>query len=118
MYSEDIILAQVVQFGTSTTQAPYPTAVSDIPWGLIGLAILLIAGVVVAFFAVRRKLLKDDRNEKASDGVLLEVRVPKENEVEIGVAENMFANLYGIAGQGDGLSKHFTVNNCVSFEMV
>ena len=118
MYSKDLIFAQVTQLGTPSSQSPYPTTMSDIPWGLIILAVILIAGIVVAFLAVRRKLLKDDRNEKASDGVLLEVRVPKGNEVEIGVAESMFANLYGIGGKGDGLAEHFSVNNCVSFEMI
>lgn len=118
MYSKDLIFAQVTQLGTPSSQSPYPTTMSDIPWGLIILAVILIAGIVVAFLAVRRKLLKDDRNEKASDGVLLEVRVPKDNEVEIGVAESMFANLYGIGGKGDGLAEHFSVNNCVSFEMI
>ncbi len=115
MYSEDIIFAQL---SGSTTQAPYPATMSDIPWGLIILTVLLIIGVAVAFLIIRKKLIKGDRNEKASDGVLMEVRVPKENEVEIGVAENMFANLYSIAGKDDGLGKHFSVNNCVSFEMV
>ncbi len=117
MYSEDIVFAQITPSGSSSTQPPYPTAMSDIPWGLIALAVILVAGIVVAFLAVRKKLLKDDRNEKASDGILMEVRVPKGNEIEIGVAESMFANLYGIGGKGDGLAEHFSVNNCVSFEI-
>ncbi|MEJ1731362.1 hypothetical protein SMA90_34070, partial [Escherichia coli] len=59
-----------------------------------------------------------DRNEKASDGVLMEIRVPKGNEVEIGSAEKMFANLYGIGGKADGIAEKFSVSNCVTFEMV
>lgn len=118
MNPEDIIFAQVSEVTGSTTQPPYPTTMSDIPWGLITLAVLLIAGIVAAFFLIRRKLMKSDRNEKANDGVLLEVRVPRDNEIEIGVAENMFANLYGIGGKDDGLGEYFSVNNCVSFEMV
>ncbi len=90
----------------------------EIPWGWIIFALVLIGGLVVAFFLVKKKLIRKDRNEKANDGVLMEVRVPRDNEVEIGVAEQMFANLYGIGGKGDGLAEHFTVGNAVSFEVV
>ena len=48
----------------------------------------------------------------------MEVRVPRDNEIEIGVAEQMFANIYGIGGKAKGLAENFSVNNNVSFEMV
>jgi len=118
MQSEELIFAQISGAGSPSTTPPYPTIMSDIPWGLIALAILLLGGIVLAFFIIRRKLIKGDRNEKASDGVLMEVRIPRDNEIEIGVAENMFANLYGIGGKSEGLGGHFSVNNCVTFEMV
>ncbi|MHC1716633.1 MAG: type IV secretory system conjugative DNA transfer family protein [Candidatus Dojkabacteria bacterium] len=89
-----------------------------IPWGWIIFALVLILSSVVAFLYVRNKLKKKDRNEKASDGVLMEVRVPRNSEVEIGVAEKMFANLYGIGGKADGFAEKFSVNNCVSFEVI
>ncbi len=90
----------------------------NIPWGWI-IAVLVFIGILVAvFFWIKKRLLRKDRNEKANDGVLMEVRVPRDNEVEIGVAEQMFANLYGIGGKGDGLAEHFTVGNAVSFEVV
>ncbi len=90
----------------------------NIPWGWIIFALVLIGILVGAFFFVKKKLIRKDRNEKANDGVLMEVRVPRDNEVEIGVAEQMFANLYGIGGKGDGLAEHFTVGNAVSFEVI
>lgn len=49
--------------------------------------------------------------------VFLEVRVPKENEVEIAAAEPMFSNLYGVY-KGGFLSKFFTRQKVFSFEIV
>jgi hypothetical protein len=78
--------------------------------------IVVISGII--YFAVRYFKLKD-RDEKAKDWVLFEVRVPKENETEIGVAEKMFANFSGIGGGGKGfLGKYLTVKNSISFEIV
>ncbi len=80
---------------------------------------LLIAGIIgggIYFFL--QFLKKKDRDRKAENGVLFEVKVPRDNETEIGVAESMFANLYGIGGAGKGIEKFFTVNNSISFEIV
>lgn len=89
---------------------------------LIGVIIAIIVLIGVAgFFIVRfyRDLLqKKDRDEKTSSGVIFEVKVPRGNEIEIGVAEQMFANLYGIGGMGDGWKKWITVKNAISFEIV
>ena len=90
----------------------------QMPWGWI-IGILVFAGALVgAFFWIKDKLKRKDRNEKANAGVLMEVRVPRDNEIEIGVAEQMFANIYGIGGKAKGLAETFSVNNNVSFEMV
>jgi hypothetical protein len=40
------------------------------------------------------------------------------NEIEVGVAEQMFANLAGIGGKGKGLARYFSVENSISFEIV
>lgn len=90
----------------------------SIPWAWILLVLVLVGLGVGVFLYVRKKLLNKDRNEKASEGILMEVQVPSGNETEIGVAEKMFANLYGIGGKGGGIAEHFSVNNCVTFEMV
>ncbi|HCC68029.1 TPA: hypothetical protein DEP90_02365, partial [Patescibacteria group bacterium] len=47
-----------------------------------------------------------------------EVRVPRSNEIEIGEAEKMFANLASVGGKGKGLAENFTVSNSISFEMM
>ncbi len=80
--------------------------------------LLLCIGAVGVYLYIQY-LKKEDRAIKTKSGVLLEVRVPSTNEWEIGVAERMFANLYGIGGLGKGIiGKHITVSNCVSFEIV
>lgn len=115
---EDIKTGTNVIYPNDSYEEYYGTKDINIPWGWIIFILVLIGILVVAFFWVKKRLIKKDRNEKANDGVLMEVRVPRDNEVEIGVAEQMFANLYGIGGKGDGLAEHFTVGNAVSFELV
>ncbi len=126
MYSEDIY-AQVFgptlgdsQRETSTRYEDnsYDTFDVDIPWGWVSFFIIFIALAVFGFLYIKKNLKRKDRNEKASDGVLMEIRVPKDNEVEIGSAEKMFANLYGIRGKAEGIAEKFSVSNCVTFEMV
>ncbi len=85
-------------------------------WAL--LLIVIVGSLAFGVMMYLKFLKKKDREKKTKDGVLFEVRVPKENEIEIGVAEQMFANLHGIGGSGKGLKKHFTVKNCISFEIV
>jgi len=81
--------------------------------------ILVFLGVVAyGIYFYLGLLKKKDRDEKSKSGVLMEVKVPRGNETEIGVAEKMFANLYGIGGMGKGIEKYFTVNNSISFEIV
>ncbi len=125
MYSDNILYTQVVgpvpKETNSTVKYPdnsYSVENIKIPWGWITFAVLFVGTCVAAFFLARKKLRKKDRNEKANDGVLMEVRVLRDNEVEIGSAEKMFANIYGIGGKAEGLASSFSVNNCVSFEMV
>ncbi|HOV29842.1 MAG TPA: type IV secretion system DNA-binding domain-containing protein [Candidatus Dojkabacteria bacterium] len=94
--------------------------ISGISFNLLWIVIplLVVIATIGIFFLIKKRLKIKDRNEKAGNGVLMEVRVPKNNESEIGVAEKMFANLYGISGRGEGFAKKFTVSNCVSFEVI
>ena len=107
-----------VQYPQDTYQEYYGQTGINIPWGWIIFFLILIISAVIGFLYVKKNLKKKDRDDKAMEGVLMEVRVPRNNEVEIGVAEKMFANLYAIGGKGSGFAKDFSVNNCVSFEMV
>ena len=85
------------------------------PWAFVLVFLMLIILVVLY---VRRILIRKDRNNKTKDSVLIEVRVQRDGEEEIGAAEKMFANIYGIGGQAEGLGKFFSVPNCISFEVV
>lgn len=114
----EIETGSTVQYPSDTYDEYYGEREINVPWGWIIFFTILLIFLVGGFLYVKKKLKKRDRNEKATDGVLMEVRVPRNNEVEIGVAESMFANLYGIGGKGEGLAEKFSVSNCVSFEMV
>ncbi len=85
---------------------------------ILFLIFLLLCFLGAGLYLYALYLKKQDRESKTKSGVLLEVRVPSTNEWEIGVAERMFANLYGIGGLGKGMSKYVTVHNCISFEIV
>lgn len=105
------------------TQTQYPadsynTGEINIAWGWI-IALLVFVGLLVgAYLFMKKKLERKDRDEKASKWTIFEVRVPRTNEIEIGEAEKMFANLASIGGKGDGLAQQFTVNNAISFEIM
>lgn len=117
---------------TTSTEVQYPNnsiveessggIFSFISVGLIlSLIFLLMLGgaIGVGIYYYMNTLKRKDREDKTKDGVLFEIKVPRENEIEIGVAEQMFANLYGIGGAESGrISKHLTVNNSISFEIV
>lgn len=90
----------------------------DVPWGWIIFGIAIIVGVVHAFLKIKDRLKRKDRNEKAKEWALFEIRVPRGNETEIGVAEKVFSNLIGIGGKGKGVAEKFTINNSISFEVV
>lgn len=126
-FSKDEIVAQVgptpnepVRPGTQTEYPDdsYNSEGVNIPWGWISFAFVFIALLVATYFIIKKKLSKKDRDEKASNWTLFEVRVPRTNEIEIGEAEKMFANLISIGGKGEGLAGMFTVNNSISFEVM
>lgn len=113
----DVIPGQYVEYPSDTLDSnegfDYFGLFMIIFWIMLFLGIIF--GGILLFI---NYLKKQDRDGKSTSGVLFEVRVPRENEIEIGVAEQMFANLYGIGGLGKGVRKHFTVNNSISFEIV
>ena len=113
---EEIVVADPKEYPKDTYEEY--TSGFTFPWFWFIFSILVIGFGVLAFFKVKKRLIRKDRNEKAKEWVLYEVRVPRGNETEIGVAEKMFSNLVGIGGKGKGLAEKFTVNNCISFEIM
>ena len=91
---------------------------SGLYFGPLAFILVFLILIILVVLYVRRVLIKRDRNNKTKDSVLIEVRVPRDGEEEIGAAEKMFANIYGIGGQAEGLGKFFSVPNCISFEIV
>jgi hypothetical protein len=114
----EIEVGSNVEYPKDTYSDMYNKPKTEIPYGWIIFFFLLVGSLVGGYIYIQKKLKKKDRNKKATDGVLMEVRVPRNNESEIGVAEKMFANLYGIGGKGEGIAEIFSVNNSVSFEIV
>lgn len=90
--------------------------VASIVLPLILILLVVGAGVAGAYF-LSRKIREKDRKEKASDGILFEVAVPRGNETEVEVAKQMFANLHGI-GKLKGVQKYLEVQDVISFEIV
>ena len=69
---------------------------------ILGFFAVVIAGFGLAYIIF---WLKFRGREKISLNLrFLEVRVPKENEIEIGVAEQLYANLHAIANKRKLLS--------------
>lgn len=114
---EEVIIADPKQY-PKDTYGEMTGSGFTFPWGILVLLVLIAGLGVFSFFKIRKKLQKRDRNDKAKDWILYEVRVPRGNETEVGVAEKMFANLVGIGGKGKGLAEKFTVNNSISFEIM
>jgi hypothetical protein len=79
----------------------------------VGLAaFLFVALSYVAFVFFRWR----GREERSIDSVLLEVAVPRGNEIKIDAMEQLFASLYSI--KKGGWQQKFTVQPTVSFEIV
>jgi len=83
----EIEVGSPVQYPPDTYKEYYSEDKMSIPWGWIIFFLVFIGALVGGFLYVKKKLVKKDRDEKSMEGVLMEVRVPRNNETEIGVAE-------------------------------
>lgn len=78
--------------------------------GLLGALGALFGYLGFVFFRHR------NREERSLDSVLLQVAVPRDNEVKIDAAEQLFASLYSI--KKGGWKQGFDVQDTISFEIV
>lgn len=79
---------------------------------------LFIIGLIIVIALVyAKKIREDDRESKALDGVLYRVRIARDNELEVGVAEQLFANIYSIGKKLSWWQRLFQVNPSMSFEI-
>lgn len=75
------------------------------------LGLFLLFGYVAFLFFRHRK-----REDRSLDSVLLQVAVPRDNEIKIDAAEQMFASLYSV--KKGGWKQNFDVQDVISFELV
>ncbi len=82
--------------------------------GLISIALILLAIFVYLFL---QWLRYKDREDYSLGFVLLEVRLPRDNEIKIDAAEQMFASLHSLY-ESDWLKKLIRPQDHFSFEIV
>mgnify|MGYP001581383127 CR=1 FL=1 len=75
--------------------------------------LILIAGAFLGLLFFRNR----DREERSIDSVLLQVAVPKGNEIKIDAMEQLFASLYSIK-KGGWKQKYTSTQPTVAFELV
>ncbi len=80
---------------------------------VLGLLILVLVVIGVVLFTLFRWR---GREERSIDSVLLQIAVPKTNEIKIDAMEQMFASLYSI--KKGGWKQRFSVQPTISFEIV
>jgi hypothetical protein len=73
---------------------------------------LLVGGAVVAFSIFRWR----GREERSIDSVLLQIAVPKGNEIKIDAMEQLISSLYSI--KKGGFKQKYSVQPAISFEIV
>ena len=86
---------------------------------IVLLVLLLGVGVVffvVFFYSIFIILRFRGREERSVDSVLLQVAVPRGNEIKIDAMEQLFASLYSV--KKGGWKQRFSVQPTVSFEIV
>jgi len=86
----------------------------------LGLAILCILGFLFYFLwkQFQKAVKGNSLTKKSLDTVLFEVKLPKNNEIEIQAADQMFSGLVGIQGELSKMQNLFGSKNSISFEIV
>jgi hypothetical protein len=72
----------------------------------------------VAIFLKVNSIKAKNREERSIDSVLLQIAVPKGNEVKIDAMEQFFASLYSIKGKSGWKDKFTSTQPAISFEIV
>jgi hypothetical protein len=89
---------------------------------IISVVLLIVIVVGVASYAGIKVFLENLREQillKKSIGyAYFEVKLPKDNEIEIRAAEQMFTGLIGTGSKLKGMDKYFGVKNFISLEVV
>ncbi|MBN1169377.1 type IV secretion system DNA-binding domain-containing protein [Candidatus Woesebacteria bacterium] len=78
---------------------------------------IVTAGTVVAGYVIFQMFKNRDREERSIDSVLLEVKVPRNNEVKIDAMEQLFSAIYAVK-KGSGWKQKYDSETTISFEIV
>ncbi|MBI3954788.1 type IV secretion system DNA-binding domain-containing protein [Candidatus Collierbacteria bacterium] len=92
------------------------TSLAEYILGVVFILGLLIAILIGAGLAFLQWLRFKNREDVSLNFVLLEVAVPRDNEIKIDAAEQMFAALYSLKKGGFG--QRFKAQQHISFELV
>ncbi|MBN1374417.1 DUF87 domain-containing protein [Candidatus Dojkabacteria bacterium] len=110
-----------VPYNDSTNDS-VTTAASALDWSAIiiflALFVFICVLVVVAILIFAKNQREEDREDKSLDSVLYRVRIAQSNEIEIGVAEQFFSNLYSIGKKQKFWERLLKVNPSISLEIV
>ena len=98
---------------TQMLQTPFDLTFFFITIFLAGFFIFILAGAAVFGLALYKG---KGREEKSIDSVLLQVAVPKNNEVKIDAMEQLFSALYSI--KKGGWKQKYSTQPTISFEIV
>lgn len=82
----------------------------------LGLMVGIIVLILVFFYALLQWFKHHNREKNALKFVTLQVKVPRENEIKIDAAEQMFSGLYSI--KKEGFSSWWQSEEIIAFEVV
>jgi len=112
-FSQFIVAQNILGFSDSSLASVF------ISIALVLFAFSLIFFGFVAFLNYARKSRDSQNFERSIKSVLLEVRVPRTNDIEPQSADQMFSSLSAIASPSKGwYEKLFKTKNSISFEIV
>lgn len=77
---------------------------------------ILVFGLVALGYVIYIYIKNRDREEASIDSVLLQVGLPRNNELKIDVMEQLFASIYSI--KRGGWKQKFSIQPTISFEIV
>ncbi|MCA9387398.1 hypothetical protein KC669_05190, partial [Candidatus Dojkabacteria bacterium] len=80
-------------------------------------AILLFVGLIFGVRYILERIREYILLQKSIGYVFFEVKLPKNNEVEIKAAEQMFTGLLGMGKKLKGMKKFFSSKSFISFEV-
>jgi hypothetical protein len=87
---------------------------------LFGLLFIILVTIllIIVFKRFAKNVKQSSMEKKSLKSVIFEVRVPKNNEIEVQAADQMFSNLLGISEELKGLKKTFGARSFISFELI